>query len=81
MIPREVVYWSLRKKGGPEKIGMIMMEMCAGANAMVMTMNGDPKYFRVEVGLPQSSAQSSFLFVTVMDVLRDIREICGSSRS
>ena len=44
-IPREVVYWYLRKNGIPEKIVQIRMEIYKGANALVGTMNGDSQYF------------------------------------
>ena len=80
-IPKEVVCWCLRKNVVPEEIVLIVMKMYAGANTIVRTMNGDSQYFRVDVGPHQDSAASHFLFVTVMDVLSDIREICGSSRS
>ena len=70
--PREVVYWSLRTKGMPEKIFKIMMELYALANAMVRTMNGDSKYFRVEVCLHQGLALNPFLFIPHPRRERDI---------
>ena len=73
-VPREVVYWSLRKRGVPERLIGIIRSLYEGAKTMVRTRYGKTDAFEVKVGLHQGSALSPFLFAVVMDVLsEDVR--------
>ena len=74
-VPREVVYWSLRKRGVPERLIGIIKSLYAGARTVVRTKYGKTDSFEVKIGLHQGSALSPFLFAVVMDVLsEDVRE-------
>ena len=74
-VPREVVYWSLRKRGVPERLIGMIKSLYAGARTVVRTKCGKTDAFEVKVGLHQGSALSPFLFAVVMDVLsEDVRE-------
>ena len=59
-IPRDLIWWSLRKKGIPEQCVAIIQDMYQDTT----------EYFDIEVGLHQGSAlRSPLLFIIVMDVL------------
>ena len=73
-IPREVVFWCLRKRKVPEKLVRLVEMMYRRTRTKVLTTVGETETFEVSVGLHQGSALSPFLFVLVMDVLsREIR--------
>ena len=74
-VPREVVYWSLRKRGVPERLVRMIKSLYSGARTVVRTKCGKTDAFDVKVGLHQGSALSPFLFAVVIDVLsEDVRE-------
>ena len=74
-VPREVVYWCLRKRGVPERLIGMIRSMYTGARTVVRTKCGKTDAFEVKVGLHQGSALSPFLFAVVIDVLsEDVRE-------
>ena len=74
-VPREVVYWSLRKRGVPERLIRMVKSLYEGARTVVRTKYGKTDSFEVKVGVHQGSALSPFLFAVVMDVLsEDVRE-------
>ena len=70
-VPREVVFWCLRKRGVPERLIDVVKEMYRGSKTSVRTVYGDTEEFNVEVGLHQGSALSPFLFLVVVDVLSE----------
>ena len=73
-IPREVVFWCLRKRRVPEKLVRLVEMMYRRTRTKVLTTVGETETFEVSVGLHQGSALSPFLFVLVMDVLsKEIR--------
>ena len=68
-VPREIVYWCLRKKRVPEKLVRLIKVMYQGARTTIRTVHGKTEEFEVKVGLHQGSALSPFLFAIVIDVL------------
>ena len=70
-IPREVVFWCLRKRKVPEKLVKLVEMMYRRTSTKVLTAVGETETFEVSVGLHQGSALSPFLFVLVMDVLSE----------
>ena len=70
-IPREVVFWCLRKRRVPEKLVRLVEMMYKRTRTAVITAHGRTEMFDVGVGLHQGSALSPFLFVLVMDVLTE----------
>ena len=73
-IPREVVFWCLRKRKVPERLVRLVEMMYRRTRTKVLTTVGETETFEVSVGLHQGSALSPFLFVLVMDVLsKEIR--------
>ena len=70
-VPRDLVYWCLRKKGIPEKLVRLVMATYQKAKTVVRTCYGQTEKFPIEVGLHQGSALSPFLFVTVLDVISE----------
>ena len=68
-IPRELVYWCLRKRGVPERTVRLVQATYKNASTVVRTSQGQTKPFHIRVGLHQGSALSPFLFVMVMDTI------------
>ena len=68
-VPRELIWWSLRKKRVPEAYINIIQDMYEDCDTQVTTREENPEYFNVKVGLHQGSAISPLLFVIIMDVL------------
>ena len=73
-VPRDVIYWALRKKGATEKIVRVIEATYENAQTAVKTKTGLTGFFDIRVGLHQGSALSPFLFVTVVEALTE--EIC-----
>ena len=74
-VPREVVYWSLRRRGVPEKLVRLVEMMYERARTAVRTKYGKTESFPIEVGLHQGSALSPFLFLVVLDTITvELRE-------
>ena len=70
-IPRDLIWWCLRKKGVPEEYVPILQDMYRSCMTQVVTQKGETEYFPIEVGLHQGSALSPLLFIIIMDVLTE----------
>ena len=68
-VPRELIWYSLRRKCVPEAFINIIRDMYAGCKTSVMTSAGRTKETEIEVGLHQGSALSPLLFVIIIDVI------------
>ena len=74
-VPREEVWYCMRKSGVAERYVRIVQDMYENSTTAVRCSVGLSESFRVKVGLHQGSALSPFLFAMVMDRLTDeIRE-------
>ena len=71
MVPREIIWYSLRRKGVPEAYINIIRDMYAGCKTSVMTSAGRTKEIAIEVELHQGSALSLLLFVIIIDVITE----------
>jgi len=93
-VPREELWYCMRKSGIAEKYVRVVQDMYKGSVTAVRSAVGVTDAFKVEVGLHQGSAMSPFLFAMIMDRLTDdIRQespwtmmfaddivICGDSK-
>jgi len=66
-VPREVLWWTLMKKGVSIKYINIIRDMYDGVVANVRTYRGITSNLSITIGLHQGSALSLFLFVIVID--------------
>ena len=67
-MPRDLVYWCLRRRGVPEKQVRLVEATYHDASTVVRTMHGRTDEFPIKVGLHQGSVLRSFLFIVVFDV-------------
>ena len=70
-VPRDLVYWCLRKRGVPERLVRLVKATYHGSETAVRTPHGRTKEFPIRVGLHQGSGLSPFLFIVVMDVISE----------
>ena len=70
-VPRDVVYWYLRKRGVPEKMVNLVKATYDKVKTEVRIPHRDTEKFMIDVGLHQGSVLSPFLFVALMDTLTE----------
>ncbi|KAK3523061.1 hypothetical protein QTP86_012663 [Hemibagrus guttatus] len=70
-VPREELWYCMRKSGVAEKYVRVVQDMYERSRTVVRCAVGQTEEFKVEVGLPQGSALSPFLFAIVMDQLSE----------
>ena len=70
-VPREIIWYSLRRKGVPEAYINIIRDMYAGCKTSVIPSAGKTKEIEIEVGLHQGSALSLLLYVIIIDVITE----------
>ena len=69
-VPRDLIWWALRKKNIPEAYITIIQDMYKETKTRVKTRCGLTHYFNIGVGLHQGSTLSPLLFIIIiMDVL------------
>jgi hypothetical protein len=68
-VPREVLWWALRKLGVEEWMVNVIRSMYAGATTAVKLRSGESKEFEVRVGVHQGSVLSPLLFTIVLEAL------------
>ncbi|KAK3561329.1 hypothetical protein QTP86_030628 [Hemibagrus guttatus] len=69
-VPREELWYCMRKSGVAEYV-RVVQDMYEKSRTVVRCAVGQTEEFKVEVGLHQGSALSSFLFAIVMDQLSE----------
>ncbi|GFR99752.1 RNA-directed DNA polymerase from mobile element jockey-like [Elysia marginata] len=69
--PRDLVYWSLKKRKVPEKLIRLVKATYKKATTVVRTAHGKTGQFEIEVGLHQGSGLSPFLFTIVLDTISE----------
>ncbi|KAK3540863.1 hypothetical protein QTP86_002436 [Hemibagrus guttatus] len=70
-VPREELWYCMRKSGVAEKYVRVVQDMYERSRTVVRCAIGQTEEFKVEVGLHQGSALSPFLFAMVMDQLSE----------
>ncbi|GFS13671.1 RNA-directed DNA polymerase (reverse transcriptase) domain containing protein [Elysia marginata] len=70
-VPRDLAYWSLRKRKVPEKLIRLVKATYKKATTVVRTAHGKTGQFEIEVGLHQGSGLSPFLFTIVLDTISE----------
>ena len=70
-VPREELWYSMRKSGIVEKYVRFVQDMYEGSQTVVRCAVGTTESFKFQVGLHQESALSPFLFAVIMDRLTD----------
>ena len=68
-VPREVLWWALRKMNVPEQLLEVIKAMYNHAKTAVRTQNGIREEFEVKVGVHQGSVLSPPLFKIVLEAL------------
>ena len=68
-VPRDLVYWRLRRRRVPERLVRLEEATYHGASAVVRTTHGRTDEFLIKVGLHQGSGLSPFLFIVVLYVI------------
>ena len=68
-VPREGLWWSLRKLRVDEWLVTAIKAMCEGATTVVKFRSGESKESEVKVGIHQGSVLSPLLFVIVRKAL------------
>ena len=70
-VPREELWYCMRKSGIVEKYVQLVQDMCEGRETVMRCAVGTTESFKVKVGLQQGSALNPFLFAVILDRLTD----------
>ena len=70
-VPRELVYWCLRKRNVPESIVRLVRATYKNTKMVTRTVHGQTEPFDNKVRLHQGSALSPFLFVVILDTISE----------
>src|SRR5260221_512039 len=74
-VPREVLWWALRRSGVEEWIVNNIKVMYEGSTTAIKLNDGESKEFEVKVGVHQGSVLSPLLFIIVLEALsKEFRE-------
>ena len=74
-VPREELWYYMRKSGIVEKYVRLVQDMYEGSETVLRCAARTTESFKVKIGLHQGSALSPFLFAVIMDRLTDeVRE-------
>ena len=68
-VPREVLWWALRRVGVDEWLISIIKAMYVGVTTSVRTRSGQSEEFEVKVGVHQGSVLSPLLFAIVLEAV------------
>ena len=68
-VPRNVVWWALRRLGVEEWLITVIRAMYEGVTTAVRTKYGESDSFEVKVGVHQGSVLSPLLFIIVLEAL------------
>ena len=68
-VPRDIVWWALRKLGASEWLVKIVQAMYRNAQSRVRINSVFSDSFRVKVGVHQGSVLSLLLFICVLEAL------------
>ena len=68
-VPREVLWWALRRLGVEEWIVIAIKALYEDATTSVKSTQGESKEFGVKVGVHQGSVLSPLLFSIVLEAL------------
>ena len=68
-VPRDLIWWALRKKNIPEAYITIIQDMYKATKTRVKSRCGLTQYFDIEVVLHQGSILNPLLFIIIMDML------------
>ena len=76
-VPREVIWWAMRKLGVAEWLVRVVQGMYANVRSRVRVGDGYSEEFTVGVGVHQGSVLSPLLFIIVLEALsREFRTGC-----
>ena len=70
-IPRDLIWWSLRKRGLEEQYITVIRDIYERSKTKVRTLTGSTKEFQIDVCIHQGSALSTFIFIVILYVLTE----------
>jgi Reverse transcriptase (RNA-dependent DNA polymerase) len=74
-IPRNIMWWALKRKLVPTKYVTLIKDMYTNALTCVRACDGESDTFPIKIGLHQGSALIPYIFTLVMDeITKDIQE-------
>ena len=66
-VPREVVWWALRRMDVPEGLLQVIKLMYVSVTTSVKHNGGESRFFEVKVGVHEGSVLSPILFIIVLE--------------